>query len=78
MKAIITNYRYWVLMSLAAVILVGLIAIPHETSGTFSYLAILVGSKLISLVALIVYCLLYIHWEDQGTIPELTEIGKEE
>ena len=78
MKAIITNYRYWVLMSLAAVILVGLIAIPHETPSTFSYLAILFGSKLISLVALIIYCLLYIHWEAQGTIPELTEIGKEE
>lgn len=78
MNAIITNYRYWVLAALATITLAGLLCIPHDSASTITYIAILFGTKLISLVALIVYCLLYTHWEDQGTIPELTEIGKEE
>ena len=78
MKAIITNYRYWILAALATITLAGLLCIPHNSASTIAYITILFGSKLISLVALIIYCLLYTHWEDQGTIPELTEIGKEE
>lgn len=78
MKAIITNYRYWVLTALATITLAGLLCIPHDNTSTIAYITILFGSKLISLVALIIYCLLYMHWEDQGTIPELTDIGKEE
>ena len=65
MKAIITNYRYWVLTALATITLAGLLCIPHDSASTIAYITILFGSKLT-------------HWEAQGTIPELTEIGKEE
>ena len=61
MKALITNYRYWVLTALAFIIIIGLVAIPQD--GTDS---------------LFIYVFLYLHWEDEGKIPELTSIINEE
>lgn len=78
MKPIITNYRYWVLFALFNVIILGLLAVPQDTTSSLLYVLLLVGSKLLALAALITFCLLYITWEDQGAIPELTNITKEE
>lgn len=78
MKAIITNYRYWVLTALGFIIIIGLIAIPQDGIGTLAYFAILFGTKLVALIALIIYFILYVHWEDNGKIRELTSIVNEE
>ena len=78
MKAIITNYRYWVLTVLGFIIIIGLIAIPQDEIGTLTYFAILFGTKLVALIALIIYFILYIRWEDNNKIPELTSIINEE
>lgn len=77
MKSIITNYRYWVLTILGFIVIIGLIAVPKDGIGFWTYTALLFGSKLIALVALIVYCLLYMHWSDMGKIPELTNMTEE-
>lgn len=78
MKAIITNYRYWVLTVLGFIIIIGLIAIPQDDIDTLSYFAILFSTKLVALIALIIYFVLYVHWEDNGKIRELTSIVNEE
>lgn len=78
MKAIITNYRYWVLNALALVILLGLIAVPQDNIGTWLYIAVLFGSKLIAILALTLFFILYLHWQDNGEIPELTKFVNEE
>lgn len=78
MKAIITNYRYWVLTALGFIIIIGLIAIPQDGIGTLAYFTILFGTKLVALIALIIYFILYTHWEDNGEIRELTSIVNEE
>ena len=78
MKAIITNYRYWVLTALGFIIIIGLIAIPQDGFGTLAYFTILFGTKLVALIALIIYFILYTHWEDNGEIRELTSIVNEE
>lgn len=78
MKAIITNYRYWVLTALGFIIIIGLIVIPQDGIGPLAYFAILFGTKLLALIALIIYFVLYLHWEHNGKIRELTSIVNEE
>lgn len=78
MKAIITNYRYWVLALLGFVIFFGLIIVPQDGIGFLPYVAILFGSKIVALVALVAYALLYLHWQDMDEIPELTRYINEE
>ena len=78
MKSIVTNYRYWVLFTLNNIMILGIIAFPKESVSNLAYVAILIGSKLVALVALVAFCLLYIKWKDQGTITELTKIMEEE
>lgn len=77
MKSIITNYRYWVLNLLGFIVIIGLVAVPKDGIGFWTYTALLFGSKFIALVALIAYCLLYMHWSDMGKIPELTNMTEE-
>ena len=78
MKALITNYRYWVLTELAFIIIIGLVAIPQDGTDSLVYYVMLFGTKLVALIALFIYVFLYLHWEDEGKIPELTSIINEE
>lgn len=78
MKALITNYRYWVLTTLAFIIIIGLVAIPQDGTDSLVYYVMLFGTKLVALIALFIYVFLYLHWEDEGKIPELTSIINEE
>lgn len=78
MKALITNYRYWVLTALAFIIIIGLVAIPQDGTDSLVYYVMLYGSKVAALAALVLLCLLYIRWEDAGKIPELSDFANEE
>lgn len=78
MKALIINYRYWVLTALAFIIIIGLVAIPQDGTDSLVYYVMLFGTKLVALIALFIYVFLYLHWEDEGKIPELTSIINEE
>lgn len=78
MKALITNYRYWVLTALAFIIIIGLVAIPQDGTDSLVYYVMLFGTKLVALIALFIYVFLYLHWEDEGKIPELSDFANEE
>lgn len=78
MKALITNHRYWALTALAFIIIIGLVAIPQDGTDSLVYYVMLFGTKLVALIALFIYVFLYLHWEDEGKIPELTSIINEE
>ncbi len=78
MKAIITNYRYWVLTLLSFVSVIGFVGMPHDDLAILPFLAVFLGSKLIGLAALAAFCLLFRHWQGKGEIPELTELTAEE
>ena len=78
MKPLITNYRYWVLTALAFIIIIGLVAIPQDGTDSLVYYAMLFGTKLVALIALFIYVFLYLHWEDEGKIPELSDFANEE
>ena len=78
MKALITNYRYWVLTALAFIIIIGLVAIPQDGTDSLVYYVMLFGTKLVALIALFIYVFLYLPWEDAGKIPELSDFANEE
>ncbi len=78
MKAIITNYRYWVLSLIFFVAVIGFVGMPHDDLPFLPFLAAFLGSKLIGLAALVAFCLLFRHWQGKGEIPELTELTAEE
>lgn len=78
MKPLITNYRYWVLTALAFIIIIGLVVIPQDGTDSLVYYVMLFGTKLVALIALFIYVFLYLHWEDEGKIPELSDFANEE
>ncbi len=79
MKAIITNYRYWVLTLLGIVVSLGFVAMPADGIGFWAYVAVLFGSKIVALAVLALAYNLFLRWSNMGDIPELTEfIGEED
>ena len=78
MKSIITNYRYWVLALLVSIVSIGIVAVPQDNIGFWSYIALFLASKVVALVALIACDILYLHWNGNHKIPELAELIEEE
>ena len=78
MKALITNYRYWVLTTLAFIIIIGLVAIPQDGTDSLVYYVMLFGTKLVARIALFIYVFLYLQCEDEGKRPQLTSNINEE
>lgn len=73
MKSIITNYRYYVLLLLLAVTIIGLFAVPADDLPKAYWFYVLISSKLIALGAAALISKLTRRWEAKGTIPELTQ-----
>lgn len=77
MKTIITNYRYWVLLALASVMIGGLVAMP-STDTSFSVFTVkLFVIKGVAFAALFAFCYYYMKWKDEGSISELTDLEEE-
>lgn len=72
MKKIICNYRYWVMLILAVIAVLGIMAVPADEVPFTSWLYMLVSSKLIAVAAGYIFSRLYLRWESRGTIDELT------
>ena len=72
-KAIITNYRYWVLFLLTAVMILGVFSVPIDEQPFISWLYCLISSKLIGLASGCILYKLIQRWDRMGTIPELTD-----
>lgn len=72
---IIFNYRYWVLFALAFTSLIAVLAIPVDGISFWSYVLIMLGTKLYAIVGFLLLCYLYLMWKDEGTISELVEFN---
>ena len=72
MKKIICNYRYWVLLILGTIAMLGIMAVPADELPFTSWLYTLVSSKLRAVAAGYIFCRLDLRWEKRGTIDELT------
>ncbi len=71
MKAILTNYRYYLLVVLCAIALVGIMIVPAEKLPTVTWCYVLVSSKIIAFLAVYISARLIKRWETRGSIPEL-------
>ena len=72
MKKIICNYRYWVLLIMGAIAMLGIVAVPVDELPFLSWVYVLVSSKLITVAAGYIFYHLCLRWEKRGTIEELT------
>lgn len=77
MKAIITNYRYWVLLALASVMIGGLVAMPSTDTSFSAFTVKLFVIKGVAFASLFAFCYYYMKWKDEGSISELTDLEEE-
>ena len=73
MKNILRNYRYYVLLLLGCLALIGIMAVPAEELPTRYWLYTLISSKVIGFAAMYAFARLLSRWEKRGTIPELID-----
>ena len=72
MKKIICNYRYWVMLILGVIAVLGIMAVPADEAPFTSWLYMLVSPKLIAVAAGYIFHRLYLRREKRGAINELT------
>ena len=72
MKKIICNYRYWVMLILGVIAVLGIMAVPADEAPFTSWLYMLVSPKLIAVAAGYIFHRLCLRWGSRGTIEELT------
>lgn len=77
MKSVVTNWRYYVLASLAFVAALGIFAVPEEHLPLAAWFGILLASKAVGAAAFCGLLKLIIVWDGQGLIPELSNLIKE-
>lgn len=70
MKKILCNYRYYVLLVLGFIALIGIVSVPAEDLPLANWFYTLISSKAISFAAVYVFARLVNHWKKHGTIPE--------
>ena len=73
MKKIFTNYRYYVLLVLGLLALIGIMAVPADELPMRDWLYGLASSKIIGFLAVYIAVKLVKRWEKRGTIPELID-----
>lgn len=78
MKTLITNYRYWMLTLIAATGILFLVATPSRANNTFAYIGMLATTKLIAVAAFTLFGKLFVQWQREGKINELSDLCKDE
>ncbi len=71
------NYRFWVLMVLMMVSLVGLLSEPVATT-TRGWLTTFVISKLVGAITAAIWVRLFAYWAKRGEIDCLTKLIEED
>lgn len=73
MKKILSNYRYYVLVVLATIAILGIFAVPVDDLPFAQWCYTLISSKVIGFGAGYIIAKLIKRWEAKGTIPELMD-----
>lgn len=76
MKAIFTNYRYYVLAILVMAVIVLIFYDVDDTLPRYLWLYCLVTTKLLGIVLAWIVIKLTKRWERMGTVPELSNAKK--
>ena len=78
MKNVLTNYRYYVLLMLGTIAIVGLIASPSDSLSFGKWLCVFVATKVVALLAGFILYAFMKYWASYGTIPELAKFLKQD
>jgi hypothetical protein len=78
MKEILTNYRYYVLVMLGTIAIIGLIASPSDSLSFGKWLCVFVATKVVALLAGFTLYVFMKYWASYGTIPELMKFLKQD
>lgn len=76
MKGVLTNWRYYVLFLLAFVATIGLVSFPED--GSVNYWSCLMAGKFVGIVAGAAFAALLAMFIEDGSVPELARLAKEE
>lgn len=75
MKKIFSNYRYYILLVVSFVALMGVFSVPQEELPVLSWLWVLVSTKTIGFLAGWLFVVLFKRWDKAGKIQELTQFA---
>lgn len=78
MKNVLTNYRYYVLVMLGMVTIIGLIASPSDSLSFGRWLCVFIATKIVALLTGFILYVFIKYWASYGTIPELTKFLKQD
>lgn len=73
MKKIISNYRYYILLAVSFVAIMGVFSVPQEELPLLYWIWVLVSTKTIGILAGWLFVVLFKRWDKAGKIQELTE-----
>ncbi len=77
MLRIILNWRYWVLLAIGSVALIGIFGSPEEYEG-FAWWVAFIISKVIGFYFGYLYFRLFMYWDDRNEIAELSRLANME
>lgn len=76
MLRIILNWRYWVLLAIGSVALIGIFGSPEEYEG-FAWWVAFIISKVIGFYFGYLYFRLFMYWDGRNEIAELSRLAKD-
>ena len=78
MAKLIKNWRYHVLTATAFIAILGLLSEPNTNNNSIEWLTEFAITKVIGTIAAYAFYRMAKRWVDNGSIPELKEMDKEE
>lgn len=72
-KKILTNFRYYVLLGVCLVAMIGTFAVPVDDLPLLTWTWVLFSTKVVGFGGFYLFHRLTKRWEAQGTIKELTD-----
>lgn len=78
MTKLLTNWRYYVLILVSGISVVGLFSVPSDDASISEFFLYMVMTKVVGFVALLAGVMLFNYWESGDEIPELTQLTKED
>lgn len=78
MKKVFLNYRYYVMIIVGLVVILGLFSIPNENLSLMRWAWMLLVSKSIGFCAAYILYKIVNYWDSKNLVPELSKMIAEE
>ena len=78
MKKAFLNWRYYAMMAIGFIVILGVFSTPEEDLPMLKWLFTLLWTKSVGIGAGYLAYRLFVHWDSKGLIPELSKLAEEE